>query len=150
MEILALEKMKYKKDKLSYALCLLGIVLNVFYFCALYKNNDQFYSTWKIGISVIYNLIFMLSTFLAAENIKNYNYKYSIFVFVIAILQVARIFIYPKQALDAGALESSKYALITIYLCISATLLFASAIISFIKGFSLKKYVEKKELKKEQ
>lgn len=141
MDQITIEKMKYKKDSLSYALVLLGLAINVFYFFALYKNNSNFYYTLQIGISVLYNLIFMLAVFLSAENIKNYNRKYSIVVAVIAILQIVRMFGYPLQALKADELSSKRYFMMCVYLGLSSMCLLSGAIVSYIKSTLLKRFV---------
>ena len=145
----SVEQMKYKNDSLSYGLILLGLLANIFYFITLYENNGEFYYTLDMGFSVLYNLIFMLIVFLSAENIKTYNRNYSIVTFIIGILQIIRIFVYPADALKSSAvgdvaLTQSKYTIIAVYLIISASLLIFGSIISFIKSTILKQFVDGK------
>lgn len=135
------EKMKYKNDTLSYALMLLSLVVNVLYFANLYKNNSQFYYTFDMGLSVLYNLIFMLAVFMCAEFIKKYNRNYAIATFVLGIMQIVRIFNYPLDALKAEALSQSNYNLLVIFLVISGALLIVGSVISFINSTVLKEYV---------
>jgi hypothetical protein len=140
----SIDRKKYKKDGLPYGLTLLGLLVNVFYFFTLYKNNDNFYYSGLMGISVLYNLIFMLIVFLSAEEIKNYHRKYAVVLFLIGLGQIFRISFYPRQALRAGVLSVYHFKVITVYLCLSALLLMAAAIISFINSTILKRYIEGK------
>lgn len=141
---ISIDKRKYKTDSLSYTLTILGLLANVFYFITLYRNNYNFYYSYKMGISVLYNLIFMLLVFLSAEEIKYYKRPYSFLLCLIGLGQFARVFYYPKQAFDAGALPANSYLAIRIYLIISAVLLISAAIISFINSTILKRYIEGK------
>ena len=135
------EKMKYKNDSISYALVLLSLVVNILYFANLYKNNAQFYYTIEMGMSVLYNLIFMLGVFMCAEFIKKYNRNYAIATFVLGIMQIVRIFNYPLDALKEGALSQGNYNQLVIFLVISGALLIAGSIISFVNSTLLKEYV---------
>lgn len=140
------EKLKYRKDKLAYTLSILGLVVNVLFFINLYKNNDNFYYSWKIGVSILYNLIFMLLVFLSAEEIKHYRSNYAILLLVIGLLQIVRIFIYPKQGFDAKALSQGDYIISIIYLIVSGTLLICSGICSLIKSTILKNFIKSQRL----
>lgn len=135
------EKMKYKNDSISYALVLLSLVVNILYFANLYKNNAQFYYTIEMGMSVLYNLIFMLGVFMCAEFIKKYNRNYAIATFVLGIMQIVRIFNYPLDALKEGALSQGNYNQLVIFLVISGALLIAGSVISFVNSTLLKEYV---------
>lgn len=135
------EKMKYKNDSISYALVLLSLVVNILYFANLYKNNAQFYYTIEMGMSVLYNLIFMLGVFMCAEFIKKYNRNYAIATFVLGIMQIVRIFNYPLDALKEGAISQGNYNQLVIFLVISGALLIAGSVISFVNSTLLKEYV---------
>ncbi|MCR5564583.1 MAG: hypothetical protein K6F59_02140 [Gammaproteobacteria bacterium] len=143
----SLEKMKYKRDNMSFIFALLGLVFNVLYFFALYKNNGNFYYSWKMGISVLYNLLFMLFTFYSAQEVKGYHRNFGILLFLLGVGQIVRMFVYPKQALAAEALEPKAYTLLIIYLSISAAFLIAGGIVSVIKSTILKNYVKKESQK---
>ncbi|MDD3999461.1 MAG: hypothetical protein PHX62_01020 [Bacilli bacterium] len=140
----SIDKRKYKTDSLSFFLAIIGLIANVFYFFTFYKNNNNYYYSYMMGISVLYNLIFMLIVFLAAEEIKNYRRPYSVLLFVIGLIQIFRIFFYPKQALDAGFLDPKSYMLLAIYLLISSVFLISSAVVSFWNSTTLKRYKEGK------
>lgn len=143
-DYVTLEKMKYKKNSLPYGLVLLGLVMDVFYFIALYKNNSTYYYELKIGLSILYNLIFMLIVFLSAENIKNYHISFSIVVIVVGIFQIARIFYLPLIAHNDGELSDPHFIKLIIYLVTSAVFLISGGIISVVKSKLLHNFVNGK------
>lgn len=145
MENVKLDKMCYKRDKLSYSLVLLGLALNVFYFFTLYKSNSTFFFKYNVGISILYNLIFMLFVFLSAEEIKNYHRNFSIFLMIVGIAQIIRAFLYPLNALKEEAIVQKTFVFILIYCILSGLLLISGGIISFIKSSKLKKYIASKQ-----
>ena len=71
------DRMRFTKNTASSRLALLAIVLNVLFFVSIYKVNLSAYYTWLIGVSILYNLVFMLAAFLSSEGAKNYNIRYS-------------------------------------------------------------------------
>ncbi len=91
------DRMRYTKNTLSSRLALLAIVLNVLFFVSIYKVNDTHYYTALIGLSILYNLVFMLATFLASEGVKNYKIHFSILLMILAVGQIIRIFIIPSK-----------------------------------------------------
>ena len=144
----SIEKLKYRTDKLAYLLAILGLIINVLYFTTLYINNDNFFYSWKMGLSVLYNLVFMLLVFLFAEEIKHYHRNYAIFITIIGLLQIVRIFVYPKQGLVAGALSEKTYTILSVYLIVSGILLIISGICSCIKCTILKNFIKNQRLEK--
>ena len=93
------DRMRYVKNTASSRLCYLGILTDVLYFVSIYESNvGSWYYQWLIGVSIVYNLLFMLITFLASEGVKNYQKKYSAVLYVLGAAQFARIFILPLQA----------------------------------------------------
>ena len=145
MENVKLDKMCYKRDKLSYSLVLLGLAFNVFYFFTLYKSNSTYFFKYNVGISILYNLLFMLFVFLSAEEIKNYHRNFSIFLMVVGIAQIVRAFLYPLNALKEEAIEQKTFVLILIYCILSGALLISGGVISFIKSTRLKEYIASKQ-----
>ena len=99
---LKLDRMRYVKNTASSRLCYLAILLNVLYFVSIYKSDvGSWYYQILVGGSIVYNLLFMLITFLASEGVKSYQESYSKVLFVLGVLQVCRIFILPMQAVNA-------------------------------------------------
>lgn len=150
-DYVTLEKMKYKKNSLPYGLVLLGLALDVFYFIALYKNNSNYYYEIKIGLSILYNLIFMLIVFLSAENIKNYHISFSVVVIVVGIFQIARVFYFPLTAFNDAQLSKPSFIKLCVYLVSSAIFLISGGIISVIKSRLLHDFVNGKiDVEKEE
>lgn len=68
------DRMRYIKNKLSSNLCLLAILLDVFFFVSIYKSDvSTYYYNILVGGSIIYNLLFMLLAFLSSEGVKEYS-----------------------------------------------------------------------------
>lgn len=164
-QIIANDILKYKTNKFPANLALLGIVFNALYFCMLYSFTTEFFSMWKIGISVILTLFSLLITFLASEGIKGYNKKYCIVLIILAVVQIVRMFGLPLEALRAdveagvadqltgGALNggyffkgikpNAAYTIMVIWLALSAASLVFSAIIGYINCTKLEAYNKK-------
>lgn len=161
-EILSLDIMRYKTNKLPASLALLGIVFSCLYFCLLYGYKTPFFSMWKIGISVMLTLILLLVTFLSSEGIKAYKKNFSIVLLVLAVVQVIRMFGLPFEALrydsglaasDVHALEinyfgvqlssSASYVILVIWLAASAACFVAAAVIGYINCVRLEKFQKK-------
>ena len=96
------DRLRYSKNKTSSGLALLAIVLNVFYFVSIYRTDiGNYYYTWLTGVSIIFNLVFMLTVFLCSEGVKNYHIGYSVTLIVVGIIQFVRTQIIPKRAFEA-------------------------------------------------
>ncbi|HEY8396123.1 MAG TPA: hypothetical protein VIK96_05020 [Bacilli bacterium] len=140
----SIDKMKYKNDSLAFTFSILGLLANVLYFFTLYQHNDNYYYSYLLGISVIYNLIFMLAVFLAGEEVKTYHRNYAYVLLALGIVQILRIFFYPRIALNAGKMEEKKYWELAIMLAISGIMLILGAIRCFRNTTLLKLYKEGK------
>ncbi len=146
-----LDRMRYTKNKVSSNLVLLAILLNVFFFVSIYKRDvGTYYYTIKIGISVIYNLVFMLFAFLCSEGIKNYKKHYSFVLAFLGLLQFIRIFIIPVNAYKATvslgtsevmAMENAQFVRCVIYLVLSGIALFVSAFVGYVRSKKLADYL---------
>lgn len=146
------DRMRYKTNKLSSNLALLAVVVNVLYFASIYISDIYFkvksnhYYTYKIGMSVLYNLIFMLAAFLSSIGVKNYKISYSIVLIVIGAMQVVRIFYLPMNAFNTmideehKVMETGQFIRVLIYLIGSAALLIAAGVIGIIRTKILEKY----------
>lgn len=164
LQIVANDILKYKTNKIASLLALLSIVFNVLYFCMLYSFTASFFSTWKIGISVLLTLITLLMAFLSSEGIKNYNKKFTIILLVLAVVQIIRMFGLPLEALkhDNATAKGGElaltggyffttikpgpaYTLLLIWLALSAAALVASAVIGYINCNRLESYNKKIE-----
>lgn len=157
--IIKKDRLRFTKNKLSANLVLLAIVFNAFYFVSIYKSDvGTYYYKLIIGISVIYNLLFMLTAFLSSEGVKSYKMNYSYVLLGLGIGQLVRIFILPKAAKGAtvtlsGAEEAvmgnAQFTRVCIYLITSAVLCAIAAIVNIIKSNTLTKYQAELEKKQE-
>lgn len=146
------DRMRFKRNKLSANLALLAIVLDVLYFVNIYQNDaGSYYHNWKIGVSIVYNLIFMLATFLAEEGVKNYKKAYSIPLVILGVIQIGRIFWLPLQAhtyVDAAAgfpeppMGNGQFTYLVVLLVLSAVCLVASAVVNYAKCTALEAHMK--------
>lgn len=145
--VVELDRMRYTKNTTSSRLALLAIVFDVLYFISLYKSDvGTYYYSILVGGSIIYNLVFLLATFLCSEGVKKYQVSYSWAMVILGILQIVRIFIIPmgaRQAVVNGApaMETFQFVRIVIYLVLSAASLFASAYINLKKSRALSAHI---------
>lgn len=160
-QLLQTDTLRYKKNKLPANLALIGLLFNLLYFCILYgfkspsdsSGNSSWFTTILIGGSVILTLVMLLANFLASEGIKNYKKHFCIVLIVLAIIQVARIFIYPLYVLQHSEFTLTYFWIRTttstfpgimmiIWLCASAASLIASAVTGYINCVRLEKHIE--------
>lgn len=151
-QVIARDRMRFIKNSQSANLCYLAILLDVFYFVSIYKSDvGSYYYNILIGISIVYNLIFLLAVFLSSEEVKNYNKKYSYLLGVIGLLQIARIFILPMRAHAAktvvnGAevlvMHNGQFMRVCIYLIGSAVCLLLAAAINIKKCNELSEHMK--------
>jgi hypothetical protein len=99
------DRMRYTKDSFSSTLLILSIVFDCLFFVSIYQSDvGTYYYNWMIGVSIVYNLVFLLAAFLASESVKNRKDGYTAIIVVLGIIQIARIFILPAKAHAATAL----------------------------------------------
>ena len=146
------DRMRFIKNSLSANLAILGILFNVFYFVSIYKSDvDTYYYNYIIGISIVYNLIFMLAVFLSSEGVKNYKKNYSYLLAVIGVAQVARVFIIPMSAHSTTVnlngesvlvMQNGQFTRVLVYLIASAACLIGSAVVNFIRCNELEAHLK--------
>ncbi len=163
------DRLRFTKNKLSANLTYLSIVLNCLYFVSIYSSDrGNYYYKWLIGISVVYNLLFMLFSFLASEGVKEYKMSYSYLLAALGMGQIVRIFILPMQAhndvlsIAADTTSGAEQAMVVqsvgekvmsdgqfIYcislLIASATLCIIAAVVGMIKSATLAAHVAELE-----
>lgn len=147
-----IDRMRYIKNSLSANLALAAIVFDVLYFVSIYQSNvGNYYYNYLIGISVVYNLIFMLAAFLSSEGVKNYKKNYSFLLLALGAIQIVRIFILPARAHSAtvsiGGVETlamgdRQFYTLVVYLIVSAVCLAASAAVNFIRCRALEAHIK--------
>ena len=142
-----LDRMRFTKNTQSSRLALLAILFDVLFFVSVYKSDvENYYYTILIGASIIYNLVFLLATFLASEGVKNYKTGYSWLMIGLGVIQIARIFIIPLNAhntmvASGPVMDTFQFIRLIVYLVASAACLFLSAYINLQKSRALNAHV---------
>ncbi len=146
------DRMRYIKNSLSANLTYLGIVFDVLFFVNIYQSDvDTYYYTWLIGVSIIYNLMFMLIAFLSSEGVKNYKSGYTWSLAALGIGQIVRIFIIPMRAHNAVTLvngvetlvmKNSQFMYVVTVLIASAVCLLAAAFVNFTRCRELSEHIK--------
>lgn len=144
------DRLRFTKNKLSANLTYLAIVVNALYFVSIYSSDvGTWYYKFIIGISVLYNLIFMLTAFLASEGVKSYNLGYGYALIALGIGQIIRIFILPTSAhndvikleeLERSVMADDQFILVTVYLVASAALCIIAGVVAITKTTTLRAY----------
>lgn len=147
------DRMRFTKNSQSSRLAILAIVFDVFYFVSIYRSDvGTYYYSLIIGISIVYNLLFMLATFLSSEGVKNYKKNYTYLLWALGVLQIVRIFILPMRAHTTvlnGVLVMGDRQFITLValLVASAVCLLASGLINLYKCSALEAHMKTLEEK---
>lgn len=157
VELIKKDRLRYSKNKLSSNLTLLAIVLNAMYFVSIYKSDvGSYYYTYIIGISIVYNLLFMLVAFLSSEGVKSYKLGYSFVLMAIGAGQLLRITIIPMGAKDATitlgeetrvVMLDKQFYYVVACLLASAALCIIAGIVGVVKTKTLTSYLEELENK---
>lgn len=144
------DRMRFTKNTASSTLCYIAILFNVLYFANIYSTDvGNYYYSITIGMSVVYNLLFLLFTFLCSEGVKNYSKGYSILLLVIGAMQIVRIFEIPMKAhnteislsnVSVQVMDDKQFAIVIIFLVISAVCCIAAGVIGLIKTITLENY----------
>lgn len=158
--LLQRDTLRYKKNSLAANLALLALLFNCLYFCLLYafKNavladgSSTWFSNILVGASVILTLVMLLTNFLASEGIKGYKKHFCIVLLVLAVIQIARIFIYPLYVMQHSEFTVTYFwirnasnvflgIVLVVWLSLSAACLIASAVIGYINCTKLESHL---------
>ncbi len=144
------DRLRYTKNSLSSTLAILAIVCDALYFISIYSSDvNQYYYNYSIGLSVVYNLLFLLFAFLCSEGVKNYSYTYSLGIIALGVLQIPRIFYIPMKAHSAielvGGVEQrvmsdGQFTYVVILLALSCAAAVASGVVGIYKTAVLRAY----------
>lgn len=139
--------LRYKKNKLASSLALIGLACGCIYFLILYSQvkNGNYYYTWWIAFDVIYNLFFMLFTFLFSEQVKEYDRSFFPLQMVVGVFQIGRIFWLPLCGLLAKAITVGTMVGMAVFLGLSGACIIASGIIGFLRSIEVEKFNKKVE-----
>lgn len=150
LQIVQDDILRYKKNKLGQWLTYGGLAFSCLYVMLLYSFHNSTFYTMLMGGSVMLTLVMLLAAFLASEGVKTYNKKFCIILLVLAVIQIARIFIYPLIGWKDQAFwftigeeqvqrdyfrillsQAASFTLLVVYLAISAGMFTAATIISY-------------------
>lgn len=144
------DRLRYTKNSISSTLAILAIVCDALYFISLYSSDvNQYYYNYKIGLSVVYNLLFLLFAFLCSEGVKNYSYTYSLGIIALGALQIPRIFYIPLNAhselvtiggVERFVMEDGQFYYVVVLLTLSCAAAVASGVIGIYKTAVLRAY----------
>ncbi len=149
------DRMRFTKNSLSSTLTLVAILFDVLYFVKIYQSDvGNYYYNYLIGISVIYNLIFMLAAFLSSEGVKNYKKNYSYLLLLLGAGQIIRIFILPMRAraavvstggAEVAVMGNGQFMWLVVCLVVSAVCLAAAAVVNLSKCAALSAHMKSLE-----
>jgi len=145
-----LDRMRYTKNTLSSRLTLLAIVFDVLYFVSIYSSDvGSWYYSGLIGVSIVYNLLFMLLAFLSSEGVKSYHIGYAWLLLGLAVGQIVRIFILPLMALRATVkiksevlpvMQAPQFTYVVVMLALSALCCLIAGIAGIKRSRTLEAY----------
>lgn len=124
------DRMRFTKDTVSANAVIAAIVLDCLYFVSIYQSDvSTWYYNWIIGASIICNLLFLLTAFLASEGIKNRKTGFTLPLIALGEFQIIRIFYLPAKAhaatvviagVETAVMENGQYWYTVICLAVSA------------------------------
>ena len=142
--------MRFTRNSTSAILAYVSILFNVFYYVYLYNFDvGNYYYNAITGVSIVYNLLFLLFAFLSSEGVKNYSNKFALVLMVLGALQIVRIFYIPLNAYRATitiagetvkVMSDKEFVTIVIFLCISSVAAIVSGIVGIVKTTMLRSH----------
>ncbi len=151
VQMIQKDRMRYTKDSFSANLVILAIVFDCLYFVSIYQSDiGTYYYTWLIGVSIVYNLVFLLAAFLASESVKNRRNGYSPVLIGLGLIQIARIFILPAKAhaatvmvngVETAVMNDKQYIYVVACLVLSAVCCIIAAVTSARNNKTLADYM---------
>lgn len=111
--VVSTDRMRFTKDKLSANAVIAAIVLDCLYFVSIYQSDvSTWYYNWIIGASIIFNLLFLLTAFLASEGVKNRRTGFTLPLIALGVLQIIRVFYLPAKAHAATVVIAGEETLV--------------------------------------
>jgi hypothetical protein len=132
--------MRYKNNGTSFWLSILAIIADVVMFVIIYKQKECV-PDFQMGFDLLINVIYMLAVFLIAEKTKAYNKNASYAAFIVAAIQIARIFWIPLNYLNNG-LTVVQFGWCVGLIVLSAISLVAAGIVAIVKNNKLEAHLQ--------
>ena len=139
------EMMRYRPNKVSQYLTFFALACIVASFSTIYgyiKTVD-----WFTGIDILVGIVVILFSFMASEELKDYNYKWSYWAFVLAAFAIARISypIYTHNQLNTAGnhvLENARFTASLILDIVAGVSYALAGVIGLISSSALKKFLD--------
>ena len=138
--------MRYKNNGTSFWLSILAIIADVVMFIIIYKKKECV-PDFQMGFDLLINVIYMLAVFLIAEKTKAYSKKASYAAFIVAAIQIARIFWIPLNYLNNG-LTVVQFGWCVGLIVLSAVSLIVAGIVAINKNQRLEVHLKMLEEKR--
>lgn len=132
--------LRYRTNKFSFLMVMLAIVLNCLAFLDYFGKRNVIPDIY-LGIDVVINILMMLALFVTGEEVKAYRKSFAIVSFVLAAIQIARIFFIPVKHFDALIAYGSFYYLVVLYV-LSAVLLVIAGLVCYFRSTVLYNYLD--------
>lgn len=150
------EMLRYRPNKVSSNIALLGILCLVLSFCFVYSTCTLKAGTdfsilgfkhvgfWTF-FDILLNIILLLILFSSSIKMKNYSITFGIINIVVGAFLVIRPFIYNLQLYTSGCIETIIFTLSLVFLILAGGLSIIAGIITIIRSSALKKYLSNVE-----
>ena len=136
------ERMRYQNDSLPFWLCIIGIVFNIVYFIGIYRSRELAPDV-TFGVDVVYNIVFMLITFLASEKTKTYARGWPFVLFLLGAIQALRVLWIPARFLALEQLTRPGYWKAFAALIASGASLVAAGSVSLLHAAMLRRFLSR-------
>lgn len=132
--------LRYKSNTLARSFCFIAIICNCLAFSFVYSTMSKV--SYLTGIDIVFNILFMLFTFLTAEKIKVYNKNASFAALGLGLLEISHYFwyiliIYTQE----GSIETWVNFADLILMMVSGGLLIVSAVANYFRSSILENYL---------
>ncbi len=133
------EILRYSTNKLSFWLVILAIILNCLAFLDYYgKRNVK--PDMVLGVDVIINILVLLACFVTAEEVKAYRKRFAYVSFLLAVVQIARIFFIPLRYYKV-LMEYNSFVYIVMLYVLGAVFLTLAGLICIFRSNILVNYL---------
>lgn len=144
------DKMRYQLNSKSYLMVMLSVVLIIIAgfititYSSFTATSDEIRVTPTIttAIDVSALIILLLATFLAAEKVKVYQKVWVRNLFIIAAINLVRIFFEPTIVFNRGELPFVRYVIVVVLMVAAIALQVLGAVITYKKAKRLEKHLK--------